>query len=227
MVNIKCKVCHKVQSINTNDANLYNLPVVIDNFVCYLCTQKIKLVKLNLTCNKCKSTFCTKVLGSNKLNYNNWTCPVCTSNDIKNVITKGKTSELNCPICFHGNGVCNHPELSCSSSSKFVKFSNSNLYSVKGSKECSILSINEIDKKRTDIHAFKYVPLHKTHYSLSFNNLILIRQRINSKNNFITNIILYNYKNKWQEVYNNKFEKGRNWVVDVLKFIVETNLLSC
>ena len=220
MINVTCKICHKSQSVNANNSALYDLPVVIDNFVCYLCSQKIKLVKLSLTCDKCKSVFCTKVLESNRSNYNSWVCPTCVSNTIKKSIIKGANlSELKCSVCFQKDGVCNHPELPCSLASKFVPFINSGLYSVKNSKDCSILSISEVDNKRTDIHAFKYKPLHKTNYLIATNNLVLLRQRVNSKKNFVTKVILYGYKDKWYEMFCHNYVKGENWVVGVLEFI--------
>lgn len=216
---MRCKICHKINEVNTRDENLYKSSTVKDNYVCYYCSQTVKRIKLHLTCKKCQKQFTTRVLLQNQNIYNDWVCSLCDDKPIeKNTL---KISELACSSCRVDNGTCHHPELPCSLSKNFVEFLSNFLCSIKGSDDCSILSIYGIDKSRLDIHALKYVPLFKNQYSVSPNNLVLIRQRLNSKKNYITNILIYNFNKKWNEVYNEKFDKGMNWTENVIRFLIK------
>ena len=208
-----------MSNVNTNNKVLYTMPVINDNFVCYHCSQIVKCLKLELTCEKCQNKFITKILFQNAEKYNKWTCPSCDNDFKPTKVEHKKLNELSCSGCKQSNGVCIHSELACSLSKDFMNFFNNNLYSIKGSDECSILSIYRIDKTRIDIHALKYVPLFKNQYKVSPNNVVLIRQRFKSKKNYITNIIIYNFEEKWKIVFNEKFEKGNDWFILVLEFL--------
>ena len=215
---LKCKICHKNDKINTNDDDLYKSEIVINNYICCHCALKTKQIKIKLICENCKIEFITKILFSNKDMYLNWKCPKCSSNIIKNVERSKTNTEMNCGTCHIKLGVCNHPELDCCKSNELTPFTNNRLYALKDSDDCSILSICKMNYSRNDIHALKFIPLFKNDYLIAKNNLILIRQRLKSKKNYVTNVIIYKFDKNWNEVFNKNFNKGINWVEEILNF---------
>lgn len=222
IVPIRCTICHKIKEVNATDERLYKSPIVTDNYVCPSCTADVKRVKIKLTCSKCKTTFCTRVLVMHKDKYGaDWVCPICSagSGTIKKGITKNTGVAVDCVWCQHKRGVCPHPEVNCLLAKGFVAFSSSDLYSIK--KVCTIMSISRVYKKRDDIHCFRYSLLYKTRYLIAPENLVLIKHRDGSKKNFITNVIVYKYKkSKFEVVYNEKFNKGVDWVKPTRNFII-------
>lgn len=220
-----CVVCHKPFGIGTTNVKLYDLPVVRENAICPKCDIRIKnKVKLVLTCVKCKHVFQTKVLDINKDKYaKDWLCPMCLSNEMpKSESKNGKSIELNCGGCQIERGVCKYPQLGCTHSKHFVPFGNGNLYSL--NKDCTILSVHSLNKDRDDIHCLNYTLLSKAECSIAPNNSIIIKQRMGSRKNFVTNVIVYRFNstdNKFGIAFENKFEKGKDWIIEVKKFLLE------
>ncbi len=222
VVQIRCTICHKIKDIDTTDERLYKSPIVIDNYVCSPCSTDVKRIKVKLTCSKCKATFCTKIFVEHKDKYGaNWVCPVCSAGngEVKKGITKATGVAVGCVWCQHKRGVCPHPDVNCLLAKGFVSFNSSDLYSIK--KVCTVMSISRVHKKRDDIHCLSYSLLYKTNYSISPENLVLIKHREGSKKNFVTNVIVYRFKkSKFEVVFNEKFDKGTDWIKPTKKFIM-------
>ena len=221
-VTVRCVVCHKDKTIPTGIRPTYDLPVVRDNYVCMLCSLDVKRVKVALVCSKCGHKFQTRILLANKDKYNkDWLCPACIGGGAA-VVPSKKCAKQNCAECRADKGVCYHPELECPLVRGFFKFGNGDLYSL--SKECTIMSVHEVNPQRSDIHCFKYVSLYKSTYLLSPNNFAVIKQRIGSKKKFTTNVIVYKHSEeakKFVLVYDQKFERGGAWMVAIRDFLIE------
>ena len=222
---MRCTVCHKDYSVNTTNAKMYESPVVKDNGVCSSCSVKTQKVKIVLTCSKCGHVFQTRVLSVNKNKYNGtWECPMCISNSLpqtKTAVEKKNSIELNCNECRLERGVCFHPELNCSLVKYFAQFSSGDIYSVK--KECTVLSVHKVNKDRDDVHCFEYTLLYKSNYSLSPNNVVIVKQRIGSKKQFTTNIIVYVYnksKHQFNIALDKIYKKGDDWIVPTRDFLL-------
>jgi len=221
-LNFSCVVCHQSFPINTNNKALYQSEVVRKNAVCPRCLCSVNRIKITLKCAKCSHEFQTKVLMSNKDNYTDkWLCPLCASNGApKSEVGKNRI-ELNCGGCRVERGVCTYPDLGCTLSREFITFGNGDLYSL--NRECTILSIHEIDKSRDDIHCLNYTLLYKAKCSLSPSNSVIIKQRVGSRKSFVTNILVYRFdksKSKFGVVLNKKFERGKDWIVPVRDFLL-------
>lgn len=219
---LKCMVCHKNFPINTNNRKLYESNIIKDNAVCPKCSTHINRIKMLLECSKCGHKFQTRILTENKEKYaNGWKCPLCIDNNIEKEEIKGKFIELNCAGCQLQRGVCSQPKLNCTLSKNMVAFNSSDLYSVE--RECTMMSIHNVDKHRDDIHCFGYTLLYKSEYMISRDNSILLKQRIGSKKKFITNIVVYRYNQKLHKfglALDEKFKKGKDWIVPIKKFLL-------
>ncbi len=224
LISLNCVVCHNDFPINTNNKAMYESPIVKENAVCPTCLTGVVRIKVVLACAKCKTPFQTKVLAMNKDKYTDkWLCPLCVSNGTpKTEARKRDCAELNCPECKVRRGVCSQPKLNCTLSRSFVPFGNGNLYSTR--KECTILSVHQIDKDRDDIHCLGYTPLYKSEYAIAPENFVIIKQRIGSRKQFVTNIIVYRYSQshrKFEVALNKKFDKGSDWILPVKDFLLE------
>jgi hypothetical protein len=210
---------------------MYESPIVRENAVCNSCLTEVVRIRVSLVCAKCKTPFQTKVLAINKDKYTDkWLCPLCVSNGAPKteVHNKRDCAELNCPECRVKRGVCSQPKLNCTLSRGFVPFGNGDLYSTR--KECTILSVHCIDKDRDDIHCFGYTPLYKSEYSISPSNFVIIKQRVGSRKQFVTNIIVYRYNQggrKFEVALNKKFDRGADWILPVKDFLLGRQAVAC
>ena len=225
-ITMRCTICHKDYPVNTTNTKMYDSPVVKDNGVCLLCSGKDQRMKIVLTCSKCGHVFQTRVLIANKDKYNgDWECPMCISNSlpqIKTVVEKKNSIELNCNECRLERGVCFHPELNCSLVKHFAQFSIGDLCLVKDG--CTVLSVHNVSKDRDDIHCFEYTLLYKSNYSLSPKNVVIVKQRMGSKKQFTTNIIVYVYdksKHQFNVALDKTYKKGEDWIVETRDFLLK------
>jgi len=215
IVTLRCTSCHKPQNVNTNNSRMYSDTVIIDNFVCPLCMGKSDRIKIVLVCAKCNRTFQTRVFKENADKYtSNWLCPACVNSSNFSHTKHKKLVEVGCQGCNVVHGLCLHPELNCVHSKNYAPFDTADLYSDK--KQNKIMFIHDIDKSRDDIHSLKFIVMYKKKYSVSNRGVVLIKQRIGSKKNFTTNIILYKSKEDnhgVEVVYDKSFKKCDDWIV--------------
>lgn len=219
-VSLICTVCHKHYVVSTSNPHLFETELIKENSVCVFCSGKANRVTLRLVCCVCKREFQTKVLAKNRDKYLSWKCPVCINADGPAVKSKGKTKELelDCDLCMRKSGVCQFPELGCSTTADWLFFGNGDLSSLK--KSCSIFSVHGVDKERDDIHFFKYSMLVKSKYKLRPTNLVIIKQRLGSRANYVTNIIVFagdKKVGKFVVISDKKYPRGADWVLPTKK----------